>query len=101
MDKSQMTFEQWMHRRKYVIQCYTTKIARSLSIWTPEAALRFRAFSGYRNHAANFLRKATASKILEMRRNGLINMKDIRRDHETLLQGGGTALRVSLEKMLE
>ncbi len=97
-----MTFDQWMRRPVYVVHCYTSRIARTMSVCTPDSLFRFRALRQYRNISANLLRRATAAKILEMRRQGLICAAQIRRDHERLLQSPsrGEVWTGDLEKIL-
>ena len=95
-----MNFEKWKRRPVYVVQCYTSRIARTMSVGTPDALFRLRAKPQFRNISAVLLRRATAAKIREMRKAGLISAAQIRRDHEKILQGKGQLWRGDLEKML-
>lgn len=92
-------FDKWMNRPVYVVQCYTAKIARSLSIWNAEYLFHFRNVKKYRGEPSRLIRSATASKILEMRKRGILDRKAVRLSHKNREGGGGVAMRCDLEAM--
>ena len=79
-------FEKWKRRPVYIVQCYTIKIARSMSLWCANSVFYFRAKREFRDEATQLLRSAVASKLREMRNKGLITAKTVRKDHDLILQ---------------
>lgn len=53
---SPLTFEQWMRRPVYVVQCRTWKAAKALGV----CCVTFRCLPGYRNDEARHARKLVA-----------------------------------------
>lgn len=92
-----MTFDQWMQRPVYVVQCYTFQIARSTSIFSP---LVFRTIPGPWRAKGQLLRDATAAKLREMRRTCGLDRRAVRRWFDTRPASGGVAIRCDLEALL-
>jgi hypothetical protein len=91
-------FEKWRRRTVYVVQCFTTSIARTRFPGHP-GQFRLRALRNYRNEAARQLRSEVARRVTDLRKAGL-TMKGVRDMHEGLLRGPGYAERCGLEDLL-
>jgi hypothetical protein len=106
-DGQQMTFEQWLQRPVYMIQCFTFHIAKQVhqgDLW-----LYFRAIpkarrggSGAWRAQGQAWRNRTATRLRELRQGGL-QRQDVRcwfNQHVRNKQGGGTAVQCDLEGLL-
>lgn len=95
-----MSFDKWLRRPVYVVQCYTCMIARSTSIFD---FLNFRTVPGPWRKESQLLRDATAAKLRELRRTCGLDRRHVRLWFEKTIISGesrGYAQRVDLQAML-
>ena len=92
------SFEKWRRRTLYVVQCFTTSIARTQFPGHP-GQFRLRALRNYRNADSRKLRSEVARRVAELRKAGL-TMKQVREMHERVLDGPGVAVACDLESVL-